>query len=54
MTVSRQLEATGRELIEPFVFAGRPTLRADYDNVEALTRSLRAHAAIPVRWAPGR
>ena len=52
-TVSRQLEATGRELIEPFVFAGRPTLRADYENVEALALSLRGHAAIPVAVGAG-
>jgi glycerol-1-phosphate dehydrogenase [NAD(P)+] len=29
MTVSRKLEASGRELIERFVFAGRPTIHAD-------------------------
>jgi glycerol-1-phosphate dehydrogenase [NAD(P)+] len=53
MTVSEKLEATGRELIEPFVLAGHPTVRADYENIEGLTQSLRGHAAIPVAVGSG-
>jgi glycerol-1-phosphate dehydrogenase [NAD(P)+] len=53
ITVSRKLEASGRELIEPFVFAGRPTVHADYEHIEALTHSLRSHAAIPIAVGSG-
>jgi glycerol dehydrogenase-like iron-containing ADH family enzyme len=36
-TVSRRIEASGREVIEPFVFPGRPTLHADHENIERLS-----------------
>jgi glycerol-1-phosphate dehydrogenase [NAD(P)+] len=32
----RNLEAAGRETVELYVFPGRPTLAADYRNVELL------------------
>ena len=40
--VARRLDSNGREVMEPFVFPGRPTLHADYENIESLARSLRA------------
>jgi glycerol-1-phosphate dehydrogenase [NAD(P)+] len=51
--VGRSLEASGREVIAPFVFAGEPTLHADYENVTALTESLSAHRAVPVAVGSG-
>ncbi len=52
-TVSRTLAETGREVIDPFVFPGRPTLHADYENVNAVIQSLRPHRAIPVAVGSG-
>ena len=52
-TVTRGLEASGREVLAPFVFAGEPTLHADYRNIERLTESLRAHQAVPVAVGSG-
>jgi glycerol-1-phosphate dehydrogenase [NAD(P)+] len=52
-TVSRRLEASGREVIDPFVFSGRPALHADYENIKTLTDSLRAHRGIPVAVGSG-
>lgn len=51
--VERELEASGVEVIEPFVFPGRPTLHADYEHVETLTQSLHAHRGIPVAVGSG-
>ncbi len=51
--VIRGLGAGGREVIEPFVFPGWPALHADYENIEALTRALRTHTAIPVAVGSG-
>jgi glycerol-1-phosphate dehydrogenase [NAD(P)+] len=46
--VHRGLANAGRELVEPHLFPGEPVLYADYDNVRALTASLREHSAVPV------
>ena len=46
--VNRSLQTSGREVLEAFVFPGQPTLHAEYENIEALTGSLRGHRAIPV------
>jgi glycerol-1-phosphate dehydrogenase [NAD(P)+] len=51
--VGRALEASGREVLAPFVFAGEPVLHADYANIETLTRSLREHRAVPVAVGSG-
>jgi glycerol-1-phosphate dehydrogenase [NAD(P)+] len=46
--VHRGLAHAGRELVDPHLFPGEPVLYADYDNVRALTASLREHSAVPV------
>ena len=51
--VQGHLEAAGRELREPYVFPGTPTLYAEYGNIEALIASLREHDAIPVAVGSG-
>jgi glycerol-1-phosphate dehydrogenase [NAD(P)+] len=51
--VGRELEASGREVREPFVFPGEPTLHADYEHVETLTQALRDHRAVPVAVGSG-
>ncbi len=51
--VGRSMQGRGRESIEPFVFAGRPTLHADYEAVGTVVQSLRAHEAIPVAVGSG-
>jgi glycerol-1-phosphate dehydrogenase [NAD(P)+] len=51
--VQRLLEASGRETVEPYVYPGRPTLYADYGNVERLVGALREHDAIPVAVGSG-
>ena len=51
--VGGRLEASGREVMAPFVFAGEPTLHADYENVETLTQSLSDHRAAPVAVGSG-
>jgi glycerol-1-phosphate dehydrogenase [NAD(P)+] len=52
-TVGRALEASGREVVAPFVFAGEPTLHADYENIERLTQALSDHLAVPVAVGSG-
>ncbi len=51
--VQRRLESAGRETEEPYVFPGRPTLYAGYDNIKILVESLRAHDAVPVAVGSG-
>ena len=51
--VLRHLEGAGRGLIEPYVFAGEPTLYAEYANIEKLVEALREHEAIPVAVGSG-
>lgn len=51
--VRRSLEKAGRELIEPYIFPGQPTLYAKYTNIEKLVESLRTHDAIPVAVGSG-
>jgi glycerol-1-phosphate dehydrogenase [NAD(P)+] len=51
--VERHLVDAGRPLVERFVFPGRPTLYADYRNIEQLIGSLRGHDAIPVAVGSG-
>ena len=51
--VQKNLEAAGRETVEPYVFPGKPTLYAKYDNIEILRDALREHDAIPVAVASG-
>lgn len=51
--VQKHLEAAGRSLVEPYVFPGRPTLYAGYENIETLIEALRAHDAIPVAVGSG-
>ena len=51
--VQRRLQAAGHTLVDPYVFPGRPTLYADYQNVVALEEALRVHEAIPVAVGSG-
>lgn len=52
-TVNRTLEGTGREVGDPFVFPGRPTLHADYENITTLVEALRPHRAVAVAVGSG-
>lgn len=51
--VRSALRAAGGSPLEPYVFDGQPTLHADYENIEALTGSLREHQAIPIAVGSG-
>lgn len=51
--VQRSLEEAGHKTLEPYVFPGKPTLYADYDNIQTLVGSLREHDAIPVAVGSG-
>ena len=51
--VHRRLQAAGRKMVDPYVFPGRPTLRAEYGNITTLAGWLRTHDAIPVAVASG-
>jgi glycerol-1-phosphate dehydrogenase [NAD(P)+] len=51
--VQQHLEGAGRKPVEPYVFPGKPTLYAEYGNIEKLREALRAHDAIPVAVASG-
>lgn len=51
--VQKHLEESGRELAEPYIFPGEPTLYAGYDNVETLVEALNEHEAIPVAVGAG-
>lgn len=51
--VEKSLEAAGHKTLEPYVFPGKPTLYAGYDNIETLVGSLREHDAIPVAVGSG-
>jgi glycerol-1-phosphate dehydrogenase [NAD(P)+] len=51
--VGRALAGAGRELREPYVFPGSPTLHADYDRIQTLIGSLASHDAIPVAVGAG-
>lgn len=51
--VQRHLEEAGRDLAEPYIFPGEPTLYAEYGNIETLVDALRGHNAIPVAVGAG-
>jgi glycerol-1-phosphate dehydrogenase [NAD(P)+] len=51
--VQQQLQAARRTLVQPYVFPGQPTLRAEYGNITTLVESLRGHDALPVAVASG-
>ena len=51
--VQRYLERAGRELEEPYVFPGDPTLYAEYGNIEKLVEALGRHEAVPVAVGSG-
>ena len=51
--VRRHLEEAGRELLDPYMFPGEPTLYAEYGNIEKLVESLGEHEAIPVAVGSG-
>ena len=51
--VHRRLQAAGHTVVDPYVFPGRPTLRAEYGNIATLAGWLRTHDAIPVAVASG-
>jgi glycerol-1-phosphate dehydrogenase [NAD(P)+] len=52
-TVQEGLVAGGRVTVDPFVFPGRPTLYAEYGNIEKLARALRTHDAVPLAVGSG-
>jgi glycerol-1-phosphate dehydrogenase [NAD(P)+] len=49
----KNLEAAGRQTVEPYIFPSRPMLYAGYDNIQTLIGSLREHDAIPVAVGSG-
>ncbi|MDQ4127811.1 MAG: sn-glycerol-1-phosphate dehydrogenase [Actinomycetota bacterium] len=51
--VQRYLKRAGRELEEPYIFPGDPTLYAEYGKIEKLVESLGRHEAIPVAVGSG-
>ena len=51
--VHRQLAASGRPVVDPYVFPGHPTLRAEYGNITTLAGWLRTHDAVPVAVGSG-
>jgi glycerol-1-phosphate dehydrogenase [NAD(P)+] len=51
--VLRELKAAGQVLADPYVFPGRPTLYAEYGNVEKLRGALSGHSAIPIAVGSG-
>ncbi|WP_119071040.1 sn-glycerol-1-phosphate dehydrogenase [Rubrobacter indicoceani] len=51
--VQRVLEEAGVETVEPYVFPAKPTLYAEYSNVEILAGSLKTHDAVPVAVGSG-
>ena len=51
--VQRHLGGTGRDLIEPYVFPGEPTLYAEYGNIEKLVDAMGRHEAVPVAVGSG-
>jgi glycerol-1-phosphate dehydrogenase [NAD(P)+] len=51
--VQQRFEAAGRAQENPYVFHGRPTLYAEYGNIERLREALRGHDAIPVAVGSG-
>src|SRR4051812_5006950 len=51
--VQQRLEEAGRKTVEPYVFPGKPTLYAGYDNIETLIEALREHDVIPVAVGSG-
>ncbi len=51
--VHRRLMGAGRTMVDPYVFPGRPALRAEYGNITTLAGWLRTHDAIPVAVASG-
>jgi glycerol-1-phosphate dehydrogenase [NAD(P)+] len=51
--VQHSLEAAGQPPLEPYVFPGRPTLHADYRNIETLVAWLREHREVPVAVGSG-
>src|SRR2546421_3441861 len=51
--VNRALQGTGRNVADPFVFPGQPTLHAEYENIKTVVASLRSHQAVPVAVGSG-
>lgn len=51
--VQSRLGEAGVEVVEPYVFPGKPTLYAEYGNIEKLVEGLREHEAIPVAVGSG-
>jgi glycerol-1-phosphate dehydrogenase [NAD(P)+] len=47
------LGAAGRDLREPYLFAGKPILHADYEHIETLIAALKRHRAIPIAVGSG-
>jgi glycerol-1-phosphate dehydrogenase [NAD(P)+] len=51
--VQERLQAARADLREPYVFAGKPVLNAEYEHIEMLTAALKPHEAIPIAVGSG-
>jgi glycerol-1-phosphate dehydrogenase [NAD(P)+] len=51
--VNERLQSAGVEVLEPYLFPGKPTLHADYENIKTLIAALSEHDAIPVAVGSG-
>ena len=51
--VHDELARSGRKVVEPYVFPGRPTLHAEYGNITTLVTWLRTSEAVPVAVGSG-
>jgi len=51
--IQRRLEDAVHTKIDSYVFPAKPSLYAEYSNIEKLRRSLREHDAIPVAVGSG-
>lgn len=52
-TIRTAFADAGRDQRDPYVFAGTPTLHADYEHIETLIGALCEHDAIPVAVGSG-
>ncbi len=51
--VQRTLQDARQDLLEPYVFPGKPVLHADYEHIETLIGALKQHEAIPIAVGSG-
>lgn len=51
--VNDRLAEAGVTLLDPYLFPGKPTLHADYENIKTLIGALSEHDAVPVAVGSG-